>query len=108
MAIYDCECGCGKEVEKIIVFSQACRMKLRRKSVMKDNRTVIKHNKEDDASVNNHNADVMNDNEDVTQAYQEPSPAKCPFCYDKHDFNDDIGENGGYYCDRFKRPYTTQ
>ena len=53
---YPCECGCGEMVAKTIVFSQACRMRMRRgvikDNVKKDNKPslepqndVIKHNK---------------------------------------------------------------
>ena len=98
MAIYDCECGCGKEVEKIIVFSQACRMKLRRKSVKKHNGNVINpngnvmnHNADDDESVNNHNADVMKDNNEEQR--------ECVFCNRKYPVNED----GNVYCKKCKQ-----
>jgi len=46
--LYKCECGCGKEVEKTIAAGQACRMRIRRNTVIKHNKveeSVIEHNK---------------------------------------------------------------
>ena len=91
---YDCECGCSKKVEKIIVFSQACRMRLRRKSVMKDNESVNNHND----TVIKDNTPVIEHNEDSEDDYVEEQ-RECVFCYKKWPVNED----GNVWCKKCKQ-----
>lgn len=98
--LYDCECGCGEKIEKTIAFSTACRMRIRRGSVTKDNSTVTKRN----TVVTKDNKDVIERNKDVTihntDTIEVVTEGACPTCKREGKETEE-----GFYCPRCNKNY---